>query len=257
MVSMNRSSFVCLPAALVTLVALGACSESPKPRPPAPPVTAPNAPAAPQSNANAAAPAVAPPGDPHAGLGIPPANPQGAPPVPAAPANTDSWKTSTATDDATKIEVAGLEMPKPTTWTWQQPTMQFRTLQYAVPAAGDSKDAAELVISLFMGADGGPIEGNITRWANQFRDAEGKAASPKVEEKEIDGMKVTLVELKGAYMAMGAPAPKEGTLQLGAIVRAEGRSVFIRLNGPEKTVEAERANWDKLIAGLKHATPAK
>lgn len=224
-------------SALIAVGAIGACGgESPTPKPPAPPVKAPTPPAPNKQDTSA-----------------PKADPPSMPQAPAPAGQAQEWKVSSATDDPTKIEVAGLEMPKPTTWVWTQPTMQFRTLQYTVPAAGDSKDAGELIISLFTGADGGPIEQNIGRWANQFRDAEGKAATPKREEKEVDGLKIILVELKGAFMAMGSPAPKEGTLQLGAIVRAEGRTIFLRLNGPEKTIEGERANWDKLIAGLKHA----
>lgn len=249
--SSSRLSIVCMSAsAFVAAVALGACGDSPTPKPPAPPVKAPSAPSAPQPN-TPASPSGAPAGETPTGL--PPSHP----PIPASggsPAAPDAskWKVSSATDDAAKIEVGGLEMPKPTTWVWTQPTMQFRTLQYTVPAAGDSKETAELIVSLFAGGDGGPLEQNITRWASQFRGPDGKAVTPKLEEKEVDGMKITLVELKGAFMAMGSPAPKEGTLQLGAIIRAEGRNVFLRLNGPEKTVEGERANWDKLIAGLKH-----
>ncbi len=129
--------------------------------------------------------------------------------------------------------------------------MQFRTLQYAVPGAGDSTSAAELIVSVFAGGDGGPLEGNITRWAGQFRTDDGQSATPVRSEKEIDGMKIILVELKGAYMAMGSPAPKSDSMQLAAIIQAPGRNVFIRLVGPAKTVEAQRANWTALVDGLK------
>ncbi len=222
------------------------CSEKPKPKPPTPPVTAPSAPSPAPSTPSASTPAAA-----ESAGAAPSASAPVAPP--AAPVDQSKWKNSTATDDPNKIEVAGLEMPKPASWVWTQPTMQFRTLQYTVPGQGGSTEAAELVVSLFMGNDGGPIEQNVSRWANQFRDAEGKAATPKREDREINGLKVILVELKGAYMAMGATGPKEGTLQLAAIVRAPERTVFIRLNGPEKTVEAERDNWNKLVEGLKQS----
>ena len=51
-------------------------------------------------------------------------------------------------------------------------------------------------------------------------------------------------------MAMGAPAPKANTLQLAAIVQAEGRNVFFRLVGPKETVEANRAAFDAMVEGL-------
>jgi hypothetical protein len=51
-------------------------------------------------------------------------------------------------------------------------------------------------------------------------------------------------------MAMGAPAPKKDSLQLAAIVQAEGRNVFFRLVGPKETVEANREAFNKMIDGL-------
>jgi hypothetical protein len=243
MLTSARIAFCASPILIGSL--LVACSEKPTPKPPTPPVASPSAPSAPTP---ATPPASTPAPTESTGAASP-----AAPAAPAAPVDQSKWKNSTATDDPSKIEVAGLEMPKPASWVWTQPTMQFRTLQYTVPGQGGSTEAAELVVSLFMGNDGGPIEQNVSRWANQFRDAEGKAATPKREDREINGLKVILVELAGAYMAMGATGPKEGTLQLAAIVRAPERTVFIRLNGPEKTVEAERDNWNKLVEGLKQS----
>jgi hypothetical protein len=76
-------------------------------------------------------------------------------------------------DDTTTMQVGGITAPKPAQWTWQQPTMQFRTLQYAVPAPGESSGSAELIVSVFLEGDGGPTETNIDRWVGQFRSAEG------------------------------------------------------------------------------------
>jgi hypothetical protein len=172
--------------------------------------------------------------------------------APAGSAAPTDWKTSGPDDDATRIEVAGLVAPKPASWVWQRPSMQFRTLQYSVPQEGTSTNAAELVVSVFLEGDGGPLEGNIARWAGQFRTPEG-SATPKRSERTVNGLQVILVELAGDYMAMGAPGPKKDFMQLGAIVRAPGRNVFLRLVGPKETVEKERGAWDALIAGLAEA----
>jgi hypothetical protein len=179
------------------------------------------------------------------------------PAVPAAPAADASWKLSGANDDANRVEIAGLVLPKPATWTWQQPTVQFRTLQYAVPGVADSTGSAELVFSLFKAGDGGPIEGNITRWSGQFRTAEGAASTPARSERTVAGLKITIVENRGGYVPMGAPAPRPGYAQLGAIVEALGRNVFIRLVGPEATVDANRAAFEAMLDGMTVAeTPA-
>jgi ribulose 1,5-bisphosphate carboxylase large subunit-like protein len=56
---------------------------------------------------------------------------------------------------------------------------------------------------------------------------------------------------------MGAPAPRPGYAQLGAIVEAPGRNVFIRLVGPEATVDANRAAFEAMLDGMTVAeTPA-
>jgi hypothetical protein len=228
------------PLVATPLVGCGS-ADGPKPRSPTP-VTA-------REEASNQPPAQQAPAAPTQAAAAPAATPPAAPAAaPAAPT-----KTSTADSDPALIEVAGIAAPKPATWTWQAPTMQFRTLQYAVPGEGDSTTSAELVVSVFAGNDGGPIESNITRWAGQFRTAEGGPATPKREEKEIDGMKVILVELAGAYMAMGAAGPRPDTLQLAAIIRAPNNNIFIRLVGPSKTVEANREAWNALVAGLKRA----
>lgn len=155
---------------------------------------------------------------------------------------------STSADDPGFLEVGGLRAPKPASWVWTKPTVQFRTLQYAVPGDGDSTKGAELVVSLFVG-DGGPVEANVTRWRNQFRQGDAPP-EPKRSSKVIGPLKVEFVELEGDYLAMGAPGPKSDHLQLAAIVLAEGRSVFFRLVGPKETVERSRADFMKLVDGL-------
>lgn len=223
---------------LVVPLSVVACEDGPKPKPPAPPT-------------GMSAQPPAPPGDSGAGAmsgQLPPSHPPIGNPVGNQIPDASGWRVSTATDDPTKIEIAGLEMPKPATWVWQQPTMQFRVLQYSVPGSGDSKDAAELVFNQDIG---GGVEGNVNRWKGQFKGPNGAAVEPKVETKKIGDLEITIVELRGAYAGMGMPGPREGTLQLGAMINGAGRNVFVRLNGPEKTVEAERANWDKMISEIK------
>ena len=147
------------------------------------------------------------------------------------------------------VEVAGFRAPKPASWVWTKPSVQFRTLQYAVAGDGDSTNSAELVVSVFLAGDGGPLEANIDRWRGQFRNGDA-APEAKRASKEIGPLKVEFIELEGDYIAMGAPAPKKGFLQLAAIVQADGRNVFFRLIGPKETVEANRADFMKMIDGL-------
>lgn len=159
---------------------------------------------------------------------------------------------STAESNQSMIEVGGLEFPKPPTWTWQQPSMAFRTLQYAVPAmAGSSSGAAELIISLFKAGDGGPIQANIDRWAGQFTDSEGKPLKAVVESSESNGLRLHQVELAGAYRGVGAAASRNSTRQLGLIVETPSHRVFVRMLGPDETVSAHRGEFAALVAGTR------
>ena len=223
--------------AVIALVAMGvfvfltACDRAPQPKGPAPIVpratdaTAPNAPT--QAQAAAAAGGV-PGGETQAG----------------------GYAVSGPDDDQMMIRVGGLVMPKPVTWVWTKPSMQFRALQYAVPAQGVNAPAAELVFSVFAGTDGGPVDANLDRWANQFREGDAAAKSVRAES-TVAGMRVLRIESVGAYMGMGAAAPRPGYMQLGAIIEAPGRNVFIKLVGPQATVESNRAAFEAMVAGAK------
>ena len=170
--------------------------------------------------------------------------------APAAPADGSSWPVSTADSDPKQAEVGGLVFPKPPTWPWATPRMRFRTLQYEVPGTGDGSGAAELVFSLFRGTDGGPTDMNIDRWVGQFRNPEGGPAKAETSVQDIGGLTVNRMAVRGSYQAMGQPAPRPGQMQFGAIVEAPGRRVFVRITGPEATVEAAREDFDRLINGV-------
>ncbi len=222
---------IALHASLLASLTAVACSDA-KPKPPA--SAGPKPPAAKVPDATASSPAPSAPG------------------AATADAAAPSWPLSSATSDAAVIEVGGLSFPKPPTWQWQLPTMQFRTLQYSVPGpGGEDGGAAELVVSLFAGGDGGPIDANIERWVRQFRGTDGGPIVPVREDITVAGMKVALIELKGAYQGMGAAAPRPGQMQFGVIVQAPGRNVFLRLNGPERTVELHRKDFRAMVDGLR------
>ncbi|MBM4113490.1 MAG: hypothetical protein FJ253_09015 [Phycisphaerae bacterium] len=249
----------------VTACALSsACKESaPPPKPPAPfpgattiepksstpapspaPMPAPG-PSSTPSGASSGAPGAA------AGGGAPGA---GA----ASPASPIVGAVSSASSDPTLVEVAGFVMPKPVAWQWQKPTMQFRTLQYSVPSDGGASPAAELIFSAFPKGGAGPLEANLQRWAGQFRTDDGSEPAPVRAQStaQVNGLKVARIELHGAYMGMGAAAPRPGTTQLGAIVEGPSSDLFIRLLGPEATVNEARAAFERMLAEIRPQSAA-
>lgn len=149
------------------------------------------------------------------------------------------------------IEVAGLVLPKPVTWEWQSPTVQFRALQYSVPTTTPGISDAELVISVFAAGDGGPLDMNVKRWISQFRQEDGSEATAKIEDRTISEIPVKLIELAGRYQGMGQAAARPGMMQLGAIIQAPGRTIFIRIIGQKETVETARKDFEAMINGIR------
>jgi hypothetical protein len=110
-------------------------------------------------------------------------------------------------------------------------------------AAGDAEDA-ELSVS----DAGGSKEANIARWANQF----GKGEPSKKEERTVNGLNVTVVEVKGSYAGMGGGPKKENYMLLGAMV--EGAPLqfhFFKMVGPEKTVTAAQKDFDAFVGSFR------
>ena len=212
-------------ACVAVVAVIGACGKSAaEPKPPAPFATRKvDAVAPPAATAGAAGGAATAAG----AMPTPPPAPQGL---------------STESSDASWMQCGSLEFPKPAAWKWVKPTAMFRTLQYAVP--GD----AELIVSVFPAGDGGAIDANIERWANQFGGAAGvKARSERV----VGEVRVARVDFEGEFKGMGMAQAKPGMAQLGAIVQGPAQSVFIRVLGPKASVEAARGEFDRLVEGVR------
>ena len=181
----------------------------------------------------------------------------GLPPVSDDPTDPQNWRTTGPGDDPRRVEVGGLHSLKPASWTWQRPTVQFRTLQFTVPGR-DGAEAADLIFSLFIGDDGGPMALNVDRWGNQFLDENGQGTAPLQNDWVDFEMPVNIVEHRGRYLAMGAAAPRADYAQIVGIVQAPGRRLFVRLTGPAGTVDANRGAFLDMLENLRpinHALP--
>lgn len=135
----------------------------------------------------------------------------------------------------------------PARWQKAENPSPMRKATYKVPhAAGDTEDA-ELSVS----QAGGTVDMNLQRWAGQF----GKtAADVKRKEKKVGDLKVTVAEIHGTFAGSGMPGapasgPKDKYAMLAAIVETNPPT-FFKLTGPDKTVAAAQAEFDKLIDGL-------
>lgn len=120
-------------------------------------------------------------------------------------------------------------------------------------AEGDERDGRLTVVKA-----GGTIAANIERWRYQFEQLKEKP----VEEIDVSGTKVTLVDLSGTYKEYGgigkSVIKRTGYRMLGAIISKPDGLWFVKGYGPEKTmprhVDAFRA-WVKSRAALPDVVP--
>ena len=151
---------------------------------------------------------------------------------------------------------AGLRWTTPANWK-SEAQRPMRLATYTVPPAAGDKDNGECGIYYFGQGQGGSVEANMDRWIGQFLQADGKASksAAKVDKRTIHGLKVTTVDVSGAYTGMGGPMaspgePKPGYRLLGAIVEGPQGSVFLKFAGPATTVAQNQASFEKMLASI-------
>lgn len=176
--------------------------------------------------------------------------------IPAAVPSVDPL-TSSATSNPSLIELPSITLPKPAAWTWVKPSMQFRTLQYQVCNSSPEKVApcADLIVSVFKLGDGGSVDANIGRWKNQFQNIDGSPAEPTRSRRVVAGASVTRVDLKGAWKGMGMGEAQNNSEQLAAAIELPQETIYIRMVGPESTVEAARKDFEAMVDGLAPRAP--
>jgi hypothetical protein len=135
----------------------------------------------------------------------------------------------------------------------------MRAAEYVVPGASGEKPAV-LAIHHFPGM-GGSLEANIARWVGQFTQPDGKKSEDvaKIEQSEVDGMRVARVDVSGTYDAgmqmpgMPAVGPEANQRLLGAIVNGPNGPVFFKLVGPAGVVERVAPAFRQLLESFTKA----
>jgi hypothetical protein len=155
------------------------------------------------------------------------------------------------------VHAAGLTFTAPAAWKPVPTSSSMRVAQYALPhAAGDTQDA-ELVVYYF-GGSGGTVEANIERWVGQMRQPDGRPSSAvsKRQSRTVNGLKVTLVDVPGTYVAEMTPGStarhNSPNFHLrAAVIETANGPYFIKLTGPAKTVAASEKAFESFLASVK------
>ena len=147
---------------------------------------------------------------------------------------------------------AGLHWTAPAGWK-AGPAQAMRAATYAVAAAPGDTTPSECVVYFFGAGQGGSIEANIERWKGQFTSA-GKPAAATVSKRTVHGVTMTTIDVAGEYSGLGGPLaaskPVAGYRLLGAIVEGPGGNIFVKFTGLAKTVVANAAKYDQLLASF-------
>lgn len=145
---------------------------------------------------------------------------------------------------------AGVHWTMPATWKAEAQ----RPMRLATYTAAPGADCG---VYFFGQGQGGSVQANMDRWIGQFEQADGKPSkdAAKVVKRSIHGLPVTTVDVSGAYTGMGGPTAQPGPAMpgyrlLGAIVEAPQGSIFLKFTGPAKTIAANQAAFDKMLASF-------
>lgn len=206
---------------------------------------------------NAAPKAADPHANPHAAMADPHAGiKRGPAPEQAQPGPPRDIKPS---GEVTAASVTGLTLAVPSEWESSPPTSSMRLGQWALPGPGGD---GELVVFRFPGGGGG-VQANIDRWKGQFQPPEGKTIDDVSTVKTIDGdggLKTTLVEVTGTYVAAVQPGDAEkhndaAYQMFAAVVEGSGDAYYFKATGPQKTLAIWAEPFVTMIGTFK-ADPA-
>lgn len=154
--------------------------------------------------------------------------------------------TGAAAGTAAAAAPGDLAWTAPPTWVSAPNPSPMRKATFKIPKVAPDTEDAELAVS----SAGGGVEPNIKRWEQQFGDAKAKT-----EPRTVNGLKITMVEIKGKIAAggmMGMPstAAKDNQMLLGAVVDGGDTQQFFKMVGGEKTVTAAKKDFDKFVSSL-------
>jgi hypothetical protein len=141
---------------------------------------------------------------------------------------------------------ATLTFTAPAGWTSKPSSSTMRIAEFVLPKqAGDAEDASLVVY--FFGGQGGSAQANIDRWVSQMEQPNGKSskAVAVATTMTVNGLKISLVDVSGTYIAEMSPGASEHFNKSGfrlraAVIETPGGPYYVKLTGPRQTV----AKWD-------------
>ena len=155
------------------------------------------------------------------------------------------------------VAIGAYEIKVPGDWLKQKTSGQFRKFQWGVPTAEGDDKAPVCYISEFAGGVGG-LDANIKRWEGEFEEREGE---PKKEKIEVEGFKITALDVTGTFKdSMGRgpfsgekPELRKDWRSIAAMVEPEGGDTVytFKIVGAKKSVGAQRDDFIAMLKSIK------
>lgn len=162
--------------------------------------------------------------------------------------------TGTATDtkaDAgarTKIGNGPHSIAVPASWKIENVQKPMRAMTVTVAKAEGDDEDAELSVFIFPGNAGG-LDANVKRWAGQFGGE--KSIKDQRDVKTEAGSTAKVVEIEGNFAGGMGALPKDNYKMLGSFIETPEAAHVFKLVGPPKTINAHKAEFDKMIGSFK------
>lgn len=141
---------------------------------------------------------------------------------------------------------AGFDFELPAGWERQTPGSSMRLAQATIPGPGGP---GEFAVFYFGAGQGGAVEANLQRWADQMG-----GAAPQRESFEANGLKMTWIDLAGTLqpsgMGMGPSTPQANSRLLGAVIEGPGGPWFFKVTGPDETIGPQRDAFVRMLKSV-------
>ncbi len=142
-----------------------------------------------------------------------------------------------------------LTYESPDGWIASEPSSSMRVAEFTLPRTASDPEDGEAVIYYFQGA-GGSIQANLDRWTAQMQQPDERPSSDVAETTvfEVEGMRVTLLDVSGTYVAEMTPGEagrydKPDYRLTAAVIETTGGPFFLKVTGPQATM----ATWSQSI----------
>jgi hypothetical protein len=161
---------------------------------------------------------------------------------------------ATAADDNV-VEIDGLKSKAPAAWKREEVKTTMRKAQFRIAKAEGDPEDAELVITYFGKGGGGDKKANIQRWKGQFKDA--PAEKTKLDEFKVGNVEVTYLDVQGTFVSRSMSDPnakstdKPNFRAINVMFQSPNGPYFIKLIGPAKTIEGQKAAFDDWLKAFK------